>query len=84
MRAGWAYFASWPQTAQEFAGFAQKKLDMPLLVMGGEQANGELLARQGNLVATNVTSVIVADTGHWLMEERPAQATAALVKFLGP
>jgi pimeloyl-ACP methyl ester carboxylesterase len=51
--------------------------------MGGERANGELLARQGHVVATNVTSVILADTGHWLMEERPAQTAAALEKFLG-
>jgi pimeloyl-ACP methyl ester carboxylesterase len=31
MRAGWAYFASWPGTAKDFAQLAQTKLTMPVL-----------------------------------------------------
>src|SRR5438477_12901909 len=36
MHAGWAYFAAWPQTAKDFAQFAQTKLTIPLLSIGGE------------------------------------------------
>jgi pimeloyl-ACP methyl ester carboxylesterase len=36
MRAGWAYFASWPQLAKDFALLSQNKLTMPVLSIGGE------------------------------------------------
>ena len=82
MRAGWAYFVSFPQAAKDFAQLAQTKLTMPVLAIGGGKASGEVLARQMNLVASNVTVVILKDTGHWLMEERPKETTDALIKFL--
>ena len=83
MRAGWAYFVSFQQAATEFAQFSRTKLTMPVLSIGGEKANGEALAKQVKLVATNATSVILPNTGHWLMEENPSGATNALTRFLG-
>jgi len=82
MHAGWAYFAAWPETAKEFASLASTRLHMPLLVMGGERANGAILAHQGPLVADDVKVKILPGTGHWLMEERPAETMAALQDFL--
>ncbi len=82
MRAGWAYFAAWPQTAKDFAQLAQTKLAMPVLAIGGEKSLGDVLARQMKLVATDVTVVVLKDTGHWVMEERPKETTDALIKFL--
>ena len=35
------------------------------------------------MVATNVKSVMFADTGHWLMEQRPSETNAELKKFFG-
>ena len=69
MRAGWAYFVSFQQAAKDFAQLSQTKLTMPVLVIGGEKANGDVLAKQLNLVATNVTVVILKNTGHWVLEE---------------
>ena len=34
------------------------------------------------LVATDVTVVVLNDTGHWILEEKPKETTDALVKFL--
>jgi pimeloyl-ACP methyl ester carboxylesterase len=34
------------------------------------------------LVASDVTFVVLKDTGHWLMEEHPQGTMAALVKSL--
>jgi len=82
MRAGWAYFVSFQQAAKDFAQLAQNKLTFPVLVIGGEKANGDVLARQLKLVATDVTIVVLKDTGHWVLEERPKETTDALVKFL--
>ena len=82
MRASWAYFASWPQLAKDFAKLSQTKLTMPVLSIGGEKSLGNELAAQMKLVATDVTVVVLKDTGHWILEERPKETTDALVKFL--
>jgi pimeloyl-ACP methyl ester carboxylesterase len=82
MRAGWAYFVSFQQAASDFAQLSQTKLTMPVLSIGGEKANGDVLAHQMKLVASDVTFVVLKNTGHWVMEERPDETMAALVKFL--
>src|SRR5438132_7213787 len=46
MRAAWAYFASWPQLAKDFAQLSQTKLTMPVLSIGGEKSLGNQLAEQ--------------------------------------
>ena len=51
-------------------------------VIGGEKALGEVLGQQMKLVAPDVTVVVLKDTGHWLLEERPKETTDALVRFL--
>jgi len=82
MRAGWAYFAAWPDTARDFAQLAQTKLTMPVLSIAGEKASAAILGPQMKLVATDVTVIELKDTGHWLMEERPKETMDALVAFL--
>jgi pimeloyl-ACP methyl ester carboxylesterase len=82
MRAGWAYFVSFPQAAKDFAQLAQTRLSMPVLSIGGEKSLGEFLGNQMKLVASDVTVVVLKDTGHWILEENPKETTAALVKFL--
>ena len=83
MRAAWAYFAAFPQTATEFAAFARTKLTMPVLAIGGDKANGPALAKQVTLVATNTSSVVLPNTGHWVMDENPRGTMDALEGFLG-
>jgi len=82
MHAGWAYFASFPQAATDFAQLSKTKLTMPVLSIGGEKSLGDALAQQMKLVATDVTVMVLKDTGHWLMEERPKETMDALLKFL--
>ena len=82
MHAGWAYFVSFQQTAKDFSQLSQTKLTMPVLTIGGDKSMGEALAQQTKLVATDVTVVVLKDTGHWVLEERPKETTEALQKFL--
>jgi pimeloyl-ACP methyl ester carboxylesterase len=82
MAAGFAYFASFPKTAVDFAEMAKTRLAFPVLAIGGEKANGVALGEQAKLVATDVTVVVLKDTGHWILEERPDETIAALVRFL--
>jgi pimeloyl-ACP methyl ester carboxylesterase/quercetin dioxygenase-like cupin family protein len=83
MRSAWAYFVSFQQAAKDFARFSQTKLTMPVLSIGGDKANGEALETQVKLVASNAASVILPNTGHWVMEERPQETMEALMNFLG-
>jgi len=82
MRAAWAYFVSFQQAATDFARFSRTRLTMPVLAIGGGKANGEALGRQVKLVASSATTVTLPNTGHWLMEERPAETMETLVRFL--
>jgi pimeloyl-ACP methyl ester carboxylesterase len=82
MHAGWAYFVSFLQAAKDFAQLSQTKLTMPVLTIGGDKSLGEALGRQAKLVATDATVVVLKDTGHWVLEERPKETTEALLKFL--
>ncbi len=82
MHAGWAYFVSFQQAAKDFAELSKTKLTMPVLAIGGEKSLGAVLGQQMKLVATDVTIVVLKNTGHWVMEEQPKETTAALAKFL--
>jgi len=82
MRAGWAYFVSFQQAAKDFAQLSRTRLTMPVLAIGGEKANGQVLGEQMKLVATDATMVVLKDCGHWVLEEKPKETTDALMKFL--
>jgi pimeloyl-ACP methyl ester carboxylesterase len=80
--AGWEYFVSFLQAAKDFAQLSQTKLTMPVLTIGGDKSLGEALGQQAKLVATDATVIVLKDTGHWVLEERPKETTEALQKFL--
>lgn len=82
MRAGWTYFVSFQKAASDFSRLAQTKLTMPVLSIGGEKANGQVLGDQAKLVAAEATVVVLKNTGHWLLEENGKETTEALLKFL--
>ncbi len=82
MRAAWTYFASWPQLAKDFAQLSQTKLTMPVLSIGGDKSLGNELGAQMKLVADSVTVIVLPNTGHWILEEKPKETTDALVNFL--
>lgn len=82
MAAGFAYFASFQKTATDFAELARTRLAMPVLSIGGAKANGAALGAQAKLVAADVTVIVLEDTGHWILEERPEETISALSRFL--
>ena len=82
MHAGWEYFVSFQQAAEDFAELSKTKLTMPVLAIGGEKANGQVLGEQMKIVAANATMIVLKNTGHWVMEESPKETIDALMKFL--
>ena len=51
---------------------------MRILALGGDHSFGDIM----RLVATDVTDGAIAKSGHWVMEEQPAETTAAIVEFI--
>jgi pimeloyl-ACP methyl ester carboxylesterase len=83
MRAAFEMFKAFNlQDAADNRKFAASKLPMPVLTIEGDKAMGGALEIQAKTVASNVTSVMFPDTGHWLIEQRPSETKAALKKFL--
>jgi pimeloyl-ACP methyl ester carboxylesterase len=76
-------FVAFNQDAIDNQAFLAKgKLPMPVLAVGGEKSAGAGEADIIRLVAANVKSDIVPNSGHWIMEENPAATTKIIVDFL--
>ena len=76
-------FVNFPQDGVDNRAFLAKgKLTMPVLAIGGDHSYGANMAVELQFVATNVSSVVIKDAGHWLMEEQPTETVAAIRTFL--
>jgi len=83
MHAGFSQFAAFDQDARDNAAFvAQGKLTMPVLAVGGDKSFGLTMASVMGFAASDVTPLVIADSGHWLMEEQPKATVAAVRAFL--
>jgi pimeloyl-ACP methyl ester carboxylesterase len=60
----------------------QGPLTMPVLAIGGEKSFGPMMAVVARAAATNVTGVVIAHSGHWVMEENPTDTVAVVTNFL--
>ncbi|MBL8703046.1 MAG: alpha/beta hydrolase [Alphaproteobacteria bacterium] len=84
MHSGFAQFAAFDQDAIDNAQFlkAQGKLPMPVLAIGGEKSFGTTMATVMRSGASDVTEGVIADSGHWIMEENPTATIAMVRAFL--
>lgn len=82
MRAAFEMFKAFDrQDATDNRQFAAAKLPMKVLTIEGDKAMGGALEVQSKIIASNVTSITLGDTGHWIMEQRPGETKAELMKF---
>ena len=82
LRASIEWFATLPQDVKDNAVYQKIKLSMPVLAIG---ASGNLGTREATWVreyATNVTGLVIPNSGHWLYQEHPAELTSVLLQFL--
>jgi pimeloyl-ACP methyl ester carboxylesterase len=59
-----------------------RRLQMPVLAMGGEQSVGSRAADTMKLTADDVQTLVIPGIGHWLAEQAPDALVAALDEFL--
>ena len=55
---------------------------MPVLAIGADKSFGTAQGDDLRFVATDVTGLVIPDSGHWLMEEQPIATVAAVRAFL--
>jgi pimeloyl-ACP methyl ester carboxylesterase len=84
MHAGFAQFAAFDQDVIDDRAFltAKGKSPLPVLAIGGEKSFGPMMATVASAAFTNVTGLVVPDSGHWLMEEQPKATVALVTGFL--
>ena len=85
MHSAFNQFAAFAQDAIDNKSLVAKgKLAMPVLAVGADKSFGTAMADDLRFVATDVTGVVIANSGHWLMEEQPDATIAAVHAFLDP
>jgi pimeloyl-ACP methyl ester carboxylesterase len=80
-------FAAFAQDAKDNQALFAKggKLPMPVLAIGGDHSYGAAMKTELDGVAAHVQGAVIANSGHWIMEEQPAQAISAIMPFIaGP
>ena len=83
MHSAFEQFAAFSRDAVDNKAFvANGKLTMPVLAIGAEKSFGTAMADEIRFVALDVTGAVIANSGHWLMEEQPAATVAAITAFL--
>ena len=85
MHSAFEQFAAFTQDAKDNQALlaAGGKLGMPVLAIGGDHSFGPTMAVVMRAAANNVTELVIADSGHWLMEEQPEATVRAIRAFLG-
>ena len=61
---------------------AKGKLPMPILALGADHSFGETQALVMREVGSNVEGSIIANSGHWIMEEQPALTVKLVSAFI--
>jgi pimeloyl-ACP methyl ester carboxylesterase len=83
MHSAFNQFAAFNQDAADNKVLAAKgKLVMPVMALGGDHSFGAQMGDIMRLVASDVTSDVIKNSGHWVMEEQPAETTAKIVAFI--
>jgi pimeloyl-ACP methyl ester carboxylesterase len=61
---------------------ASKMLEMPVMAIGGQSGVGLSLLNTMKGIARNVQGHVLADCGHFVMEECPEEVASHLIKFI--
>jgi pimeloyl-ACP methyl ester carboxylesterase len=82
LKASFEWFRAFPTDIADNVKYRKKKLTMPVLAIGASASLGSSVPAQVRKYATNVTGAVIADSGHWIYEEHPAELTRRLLAFL--
>ncbi|MBW8688247.1 alpha/beta fold hydrolase [Chitinophaga rhizophila] len=79
---GFAYYKSFQENVVQ-NNARTKHLDLPILAIGGEKAQGMNMGKAMNkMCVDNVTAVSIPDCGHYIPEEQPEELMRVMNAFL--
>ena len=81
LHGGFEYFRTFPQDIARTQAYAQTKLTMPILALGGQYSVGERLLNQARQYGADGRGGVVEDCGHWIPEEQPEALVQKLLAF---
>jgi pimeloyl-ACP methyl ester carboxylesterase len=88
MRAGFEYYRAFPVNAEQNKVLSETKLQMPVLVIGGDiypalggDLPGNVTLNSTQALAANVTGITVPLSGHYIAEEQPDVVVILLNNF---
>jgi pimeloyl-ACP methyl ester carboxylesterase len=84
LRGSFGFYRALDTTIAQDQQRKTKRLAMPVLAIGGAVSFGDPVADALKLVADDVQSLVIPDTGHFVAEESPDEVLAALTAFLAP
>ncbi|HSO00610.1 MAG TPA: alpha/beta hydrolase [Candidatus Nanopelagicales bacterium] len=82
LRAGIEYYAACFQDADDNRRFAERKLTMPALGVGGRRSAGDFVGQMLKELCEDVQTAIIDGAGHWVADEQPARLAEVLGQFL--
>ena len=83
LRAGFSWFASVFDDAEQVKEFSARKLQMPVLALGGEMGASEFVLQGISPLAENATGGVIERAGHWIADEQPEELSRRLLEFFG-
>jgi pimeloyl-ACP methyl ester carboxylesterase len=84
LRGSFGLYRAWDTTIAQNEQRKSRPLTMPVLGIGGAESWGERAGDGMKPAATDVQTVVIPDTGHWVAEQAPKEMLAALAEFLAP
>jgi pimeloyl-ACP methyl ester carboxylesterase len=70
-------------TMEQTAPLMRNKVQVPIVALGGERAQGLEIRKMVEMVANNVDGGSIADCGHFVPEERPDEVVRYILALLG-
>jgi pimeloyl-ACP methyl ester carboxylesterase len=84
LRGSFGLYRAWDATLAQNLDRVTRPLPMPVLAIGGEASWGALVGLSMQPLASDLQSLVIPGSGHWIAEQAPDALLTALTEFLAP
>lgn len=84
LRGSFGFYRAWDAMMTQNEKRKNTRLAMPVLAIGGAASSGDKVGEAMKLLADDVQTAVIPNSGHFVAEEAPDAMLAALTAFLAP
>ncbi|MFE9692456.1 alpha/beta fold hydrolase [Micromonospora sp. NPDC005806] len=84
LRGSFGFYRAWDAMMTQNEKRKNTRLAMPVLAIGGAASSGDQVGEAMKLLADDVQTAVIPNSGHFVAEEAPDAMLAALTAFLAP